>query len=86
MTPKEHLFMLSMYAMESAKYNLLVEILKTRGILNDDDLQAFRAHVAEETQEHRKWFREAWKTYQATAANLDITTGLESFLPPETKT
>jgi hypothetical protein len=77
--------MLSMYAMQTAKYNLLVEILKTRGVLDSDDLLAFRAHVAEETQEHREWFREAWKAYQATAANLDITTGLESFLPPETK-
>jgi hypothetical protein len=85
MTQQEHLFMLSLYAMQSTKYNLLVEILKTRGVLEDDDIQAFRAHVVSETQEHREWFREAWKAYQVTAASLGLTTGLENFLPPDMK-
>jgi hypothetical protein len=83
MTPQEHLFMLTMYARQSVKLNVLLEILKTRGILDADDLAAFLAHVAEETKEHREWFLEAWKTYQSTAASLHITTGLEDFPFPQ---
>jgi hypothetical protein len=82
MTQKEHLFVLSIYAMQSAKYNLLIKILKNHGHLADDDLQAFRALVAEEGKEPQEWFVEAWKAYQATAASLGIVTGLENYVPP----
>lgn len=83
MTQQEHLFLLSLYAMQSAKYNLLVKILKSHGILADDDLEAFRELVSarQEQDEPREWFVDAWKAYQATAQTLGITTGLENFVP-----
>lgn len=83
MTPQEHLFMLTMYARQSAKFHVLFEILKTRGVCDADDMIAFFAHVAEETQEHREWFRLAWETYQSTAASLGVTTGLGDAPPPQ---
>lgn len=73
MTRQEHLFMLTIFAMQNAKYNRLIEILKTRGVLEGDDLQAFRAIVPEEVRERLEWFQEA----QTTAAGLGVTTGLE---------
>ena len=85
MTSQEHAFMLSMYAMQSSKFNILVEILKTRGVLDDDDLQAFQAHVAEETQDPHEWFLKAWESYQLAARNLGVTTGLENWQPPQKK-
>jgi hypothetical protein len=66
MTRQEHLFMLTIFAMQNAKYNRLIEILKTRGVLEGDDLQAFRAIVPEEVRERLEWFQEAWETYQTT--------------------
>jgi hypothetical protein len=83
MTPQEHLFMLTMYARQSAKFHVLFEILRTRGIVEADDFSAFLAHVAEETHENQEWIREAWKTYQSTAASLGVTTGLEAMLPDQ---
>jgi hypothetical protein len=77
MTRQEHLFRLTIFAMQNAKYNRLIEILKTRGVLEGDDLQAFRAIVPEEVRERLEWFQEAWETYQTTAAGLGVTTGLE---------
>jgi hypothetical protein len=84
MTPQEHIFMLSMHAMQSAKFNTLVEILKTRGLLDDDDLQAF-SHAAQETQEHREWFLNSWNAYLAIAKGLGVPTGLQDAPPPQTK-
>jgi hypothetical protein len=82
-TAQEHLFMMSMYARQSAKFNVLCEILKTRGILEEGDLSAFLAHTAQETKEHQEWLRASWKTYQSTAADLGVTTGLGDPPTPE---
>jgi hypothetical protein len=82
MTAQEHVFMLSMHAMQSAKFNTLVEVLKTRGVLDDDDLQAF-SHAAEETREHQEWFQNAWRAYQGIAKGLGVTTGLQDVPPPQ---
>jgi hypothetical protein len=76
MTRQELLFMLTIFAMQNAKCNRLIEILKTRGILESDDLQVFGAIVPEEVRERLEWFEEAWKAYQTTAAGLGVTTGL----------
>lgn len=75
MTPQEHLFMLTMYAKQNAKFNVLFEVLKTRGVVDADDLTAFLTH-AEGTQESFEWTRKTWETYQSTAAILGVTTGL----------
>ena len=82
MTTQDHLFALIMYARQSAKFHLLFEILKTRGVVEADDMLAFLSHAADETDEAQEWFYEAWKTYQATAKSLGVTTGLEDWKPP----
>jgi len=85
MTPQEHLFMFTLYARQSAKFNILFEILKTRGVVEADDLQAFLAHEVEEAHQHYEWALDAWKSYQFVAEGLGVTTGLENSPPPQKK-
>jgi hypothetical protein len=86
MTPQEHFFMLIMYARQSAKFNILYEVLKSQDLIADGDLQAYRALFSEEKpEEMADWVSKAWATYQSTAASLGIITGLESGPPRPTK-
>jgi hypothetical protein len=85
MTQQEHLFIFTLYARQSAKFNILFEVLKTRGVVEADDLQAFLAHEVEEAHEHYEWVYDAWKSYQFVAAGLGVTTGLEDSPPPRKK-
>lgn len=82
MTLQEHLFMFTLYARQSVKYNILIEVLKTRGIIEGDDLDAFLAHDVQEAHEHYEWTLQAWKSYQYVAQGLGVTTGLEDQPPP----
>jgi len=85
MTPQEHLFMFTLYAKQSIKYNVLIEILKTHGVMADDDLQAFFAHEIEAAHEHIEWTQQAWETYRLTAEGLGLKTGLPDQLLPQKK-
>jgi hypothetical protein len=85
MTPQEHLFMFTLYAKQSIKYNVLVEILKTRGVVDDDDLQAFFAHEIEQAKHYPEWTQQAWETYRLTAQGLGVLTGLPDQLPLQKK-
>jgi len=84
MTPQEHLFMLLLFARQNAKFNTLVEVLRASGVVLSDDLEAYRNYTREEKPEQLgELVQQAWAAYQATAASLGITTGLEHgpFLP-----
>ena len=77
MTTEEHLLMLTLYARQNAKFNILYECLKSQGAIADGDLQAYQALFKEEkTEELSDWMSQSWAAYQSTAASLGITTGL----------
>jgi hypothetical protein len=48
MTPKEHSLLIFMFALQLKHFNALIEILKSRGVLDEDDLKAFDALVWEQ--------------------------------------
>jgi hypothetical protein len=85
MTTDEHLFMFTLYAKQSVKFNILFEVLKSHSLVEADDLQAFLAYEVEEGHERYEWVLEAWKAYQFVAAGLGVTTGLEGQPPPQKK-
>jgi len=70
--------MLLLYARQNAKFNVLFEALKAGGMIQPDDLEAYRRYTLEEKPEEvAAWIEKAWRAYQSTAASLGITTGLE---------
>jgi hypothetical protein len=83
MTREEHMLMLTLYGRQVAKFNVLIEILKARGVLESDDLEAFRLAALEDNEKLVNLVQEAWKVYQSSAVNLGIDTGLQGgpFLP-----
>jgi hypothetical protein len=86
MTPQEHLFFLTLYARQSFKFNILYEILKSQGLIQNGDLQAYQALFSEEKpQEFAAWLKKSWESYQATAVALGVTTGLEHGPTPPKK-
>ncbi len=61
MTPQEHYFMMVMTARQNAKFNILYEALKAGGIIQADDLEAYRQYVvSEKPQELGDWLAVAW--------------------------
>jgi hypothetical protein len=78
MTPQEHYFVMMLQARQNAKFNVLYEALKASGVVQPDDLEAYRLYMLEEKPEKAvEWIEKTWKAYQSTAVSLGITTGLE---------
>jgi hypothetical protein len=78
MTPKEHFFILLVFTRLNSKVNVLQEALKASGAVLPDDLEAYQSYTLAETPERMQlWLKQTWAAYQATAASLGITTGLE---------
>jgi len=51
MTPTEHTLIVHMFARQTLVINALVEILKSRDILQDDDVNAFEALARQTDQD-----------------------------------
>jgi len=83
MTPEEHQFLLFLFARQNNLVNVLYEALRARGVLQQGDLDAYASYARLENPEQMlDWLRRSWAAYQATAASLGITTGLEGGLLP----
>lgn len=77
MTPKEHSLMIFMFARQTMLIKSLVEMMKSRGVLEDDDWVAFDAFVRnQEVAQQSKVSDAVAKQYQEFAQALGVQTGL----------
>jgi len=81
MRPKEHLLMLTVFAKQNQLIKLLLDILRSRGILTGDDARAFEFSANVDAVSNAALFEEAKQKYLTLAKGLGIETGLEN-LPP----
>jgi hypothetical protein len=81
MTTKEHMLVLALFAKQNQLIKVLVNILKSRGILAGDDAGAFEFSQNVDASSNAAIFAEAKAKYLELAKGLGIETGLEK-LPP----
>ena len=74
MTPEEHQLIIEMFKQQTLYYAGLVEVLKSRGILDRGDLQAFDDFVSAPSREALE--RNVEADYLSSATILGVTTGL----------
>ncbi len=77
MTPKEHLLMITVMTKQLQQIKVIVGMLKSRGVLQDDDAQAFESAVALDLESNASLFQDARKEYLKFSKHLGIETGLE---------
>ncbi len=77
MMPEEHMLMLSIYFKQQQAIRILLDMLKSRGVLSADDEQAFSFSQTHNTPSNAALFAEAKENYVELANSLGIQTGLE---------
>jgi hypothetical protein len=82
MKTEEHLLMLSLYFTQRRAIRFLLDALKSRGILTDDDEQAFLAVLNMDSELNAALYEEARQAYVAMAEPLGIQTGLDRLPEP----
>jgi len=81
MTTKEHMLVLTLFTKQNQLIKVLLDILKSRGILASDDARAFEFSQVVDASSNAAIFAEAKAKYLELAKGLGIETGLEN-LPP----
>ena len=76
MTPKEHTLMIFMLTRQAMLIKTLVEVLKDRGIVENDDFPAFDELVRREEVASGDVAEAIAKQYQAFAKALSVETGI----------
>ncbi len=71
MTPSEHRLVIEMFKQQTLLYAGLVELLKSRGLLDKGDLEALDALVSASSREFLE--RRIEEEYQSTARILGVT-------------
>jgi hypothetical protein len=77
MSPNEHKLMVYMFVRETMLLKAFVEILRSRNILQDGDVEAFEELVRSQEFSNREIFASVAEQYRAFAREL----GLEQNLP-----
>ena len=72
MTSDEHLLMTAMFTRQAKQIKVLSEVLKSNGILQGDDLEAFTAIARADTWSDAMSSIETWNEYTATCKALKI--------------
>jgi len=83
MTTEEHLLVLTLTVKQNQLIKLLLDILKSRGILTGDDARAFEFSANVDVASNVALFAEAKRKYLILAEGLGIETGLENLPPPD---
>jgi len=81
-TPNEHMLMLLIYWKQQKAIRILLDMLKSHGILSADDEQAFAFSQQQNISSNAALFDEAKANYLALAASLGIPAGLERLEEP----
>ncbi len=82
MTPNEHMLLLLLYFKQNQAIRILLDMLKSRGILTADDEQAFSFSQTANAPSNAALYDEAKGNYLAIAQSLEIPTGLEQLGEP----
>jgi hypothetical protein len=77
MTRAEHALMIGMFVKHQLFIKMLIEVLKSRGIVSGDDLPAFEFSVTADASANERLFRDMSALYARTAKALGIETGIE---------
>ncbi|MFI5096691.1 MAG: hypothetical protein ACHQT6_01840 [Candidatus Acidiferrales bacterium] len=78
MTQQEHALMISMFVKQHMYIKMLIEVLKSRGIVSGDDLPAFEFSVNVDTRANAALFVDMTKLYLQAAKVFGIETGIEA--------
>jgi hypothetical protein len=78
MTPQEHKLMVTMFTKQLQQLKVVIEILKSRGLLEGDDAMAYATVVHSDEQSNALVFQQAREMYLQAAKYLKIDTGLEN--------
>jgi hypothetical protein len=77
MTPKEHKLLIWLLARQLQNTKTLIKILESRGILENDDAEAFASSVFLDEESNRDVLAQAKEEYLKIAKLLGLETGLE---------
>ncbi len=81
MTPKEHELMMLMFARMQESVGILIDVLKSRGIMTGDDEKAFSDAIHHDPKRLLQFVLQAHNDYQKCAEQVDLVTGLENGPP-----
>jgi hypothetical protein len=76
MTKAEHALMISMFVKHQMFIKMVLEVLKSRGIVSDDDLPAFEFRVNADAPGRAELFEYMTKLYVEVAERFGVETGL----------
>jgi hypothetical protein len=82
MTPNEHYLVLLIYFKQQQAIRILLDMLRSYGVLTADDEQAFSFAQTANAPSNAAVFDEAKENYLLLARSLGIQTGLEQFPKP----
>ncbi len=82
MTPEEHMLMLNLFFKERQGVRVLLNMLRSRGVLTPDDEQAFASAQNQDIGSNAAIFYEAKTAYLQMAHSMGIQTGLENLPEP----
>jgi hypothetical protein len=77
MTPEEHKLAITMWAKHYQQLKVIIEILKSRGLLEGDDPLAFASLVHSDTASNKALLQPSAELYLQTAKDIGVETGLE---------
>ena len=72
MTKDEHKLMVFMFTRQAMLIQSLIEVFKSRGVLAEDDIEAFEALIREQEISDRETFHSVVNQYSAFARELGI--------------
>jgi hypothetical protein len=82
MTPEEHMLMLTLYFKQQQAIRILLDMLKSRGVLTADDEAAFAFAQIQNEGSNAAIFDEAKDAYLTMAHAVEVETGLEQMPEP----
>jgi hypothetical protein len=83
MTPDEHMLILQLLFKQRQALRILLDMLKSRGVLTDDDDKAFASVQLQDAPSNAAIFEEAKSLYLKLADSLELDTGpLREWNPP----
>ena len=81
MTPLEHELIMLMFARMNEAIATITDVLKSRGLLTEDDAKAFSHAVHYDETKTLPVVLQTWRDYLACAAQVGVATGLENGPP-----
>lgn len=76
MTTAEHQLIVEMFKNQRLIFDILIELLKSRGVVQSGDLAAFDALVSQSEAHRDELERQVGEEYQRSATILGVQTGL----------